>query len=132
MTRFFSVLVLSILIAGCGLFGDDGPPSMNGRYRTVTQNQGVTATFSLRLSEESNDLSGSGQLTLEDQDSRDAQTFDLSASGEHDHPDVRLKMETGEGDVTRLDGTANDDVTRIKGTMTFPNGLQKEVVMREQ
>jgi len=133
MSRFLSVLVLSILVASCGLFGsDDGPPKLQGEYRIQTINDGVTATFKLDLSESDVTVSGTGTLTLEDQSSSDAATYDVSVDGEHEHPDVMLEIETSEGEITQLDGTASDDARRVEGTLTFPSGLQKEVMMRKQ
>ena len=128
MIRYVSILLLAITLLSCDQ--SDPPPQLEGEYEMTTQNQGVTASFRIDLDQSGASVSGSGDLTLEDSDSPQAATTDLTVEGEHEHPDVSLEMTTSESEKILMDGEASAEAERVAGTVTFPSGVQKDVVLR--
>lgn len=129
--RIASILLL-IVAFGCDS-GGSGPPSLSGDWTLQTQGGGSTYTYDLSITEGSQNLSGTGSLTIEDQDSPQAATFNVTEiRGTHDHPDVQMEIDTDDGSTSRFDGTVEDGGERMTGTLTFPSGAQQQVTIRKE
>lgn len=131
---FFLPFLVLLLFSGCDS-GSDGPPQLDGDYALETQGGGSTFTFEVTFNESSQSLSGSGNLTVEDQDSPQAFTSELDVDGTHDHPSARIEMtvvDAETNDLSILDGEVSDGAERISGTLTFPSGTQQQVTMRRE
>lgn len=135
MTRFLSVLLLSIVLSGCGVFGsDDSPaPNLDGTYQTGYATPQVNTTLQMTLSEQYPEISGDGTISVEDRDSPRIQEWDVSISGTHDHPNLSLELDVPES-VARFQGkfrfegeVLSEDL--VRGTLTTPDGLTFEVEM---
>lgn len=127
-----ALILLLIVAFGCDS-GDSGPPSLSGDWELRTQINEVNLTYDLSITEESQNLSGTGTLTVEDQNSSQAATFDVTAiRGTHDHPSVDIEVDTEDGSTSQFDGTVEGGGERMTGTLTFPSGEQQEVTIRKE
>jgi hypothetical protein len=129
-----TLLFLACLAGLAAVYGCDsepkGPPGLASEYVLNTVAQGSEITYELDVSQgNGNDVSGDGTLTIEDQDSPEAATFDVSVSGTYRHPSVELEFKQEDGPTSRFAGNVGEQATSIEGTLTFPNGAQQEVTM---
>lgn len=124
--RSVLILLLAIGLISCDS-GDSGPPQLDGQYQIQYELTGTRTTIEMDLIEENGSISGDGSITIEDLDTPEARTGNISVSGSHDHPDLSLEITVLEtGSVSTYAGEVQSE-DRATGTLTTPDGTNLEV-----